>query len=34
MDRVHDYESCDIGSIPSMGAYFWRGGRDGLLHQS
>lgn len=23
MDRVHDYESCDIGSIPSMGAYFW-----------
>ena len=22
MDRVHDYESCDIGSIPSMGVYF------------
>ena len=53
MDRVHDYESCDIGSIPIMsvfarivqwrehgsskaimGAYFWRGGRDGLSHQS
>lgn len=31
MDRVHDYESCDIGSIPSMGIYFWRGGRVWII---